>query len=411
MRAVVASATDIGHVREGNEDSYLVMAPLFAVADGMGGHRGGEVASSLAVDTLERLFAQGEGELLEQIREANRVVFERSMADRAVAGMGTTLTAVLLKDDRAHLAHVGDSRAYVFRGGELRLLTEDHTLVHRMVMEGELTEAEAETHPHRSILTRVIGVDADVEVDEIELDLHPGDRLLLCSDGLTGMLGDEDIARTLAEHPDPQSAVDRLIRDANDAGGVDNITALLIDLHEGPPDPPMQPRSMTSGVAAPRTQAEAADPEVATDTVSRGGRAEPTSRSAEQEPPRPPRRSLASRKRLPWTRLARWIALTLAVLAVAFVGVRVYLDLQWYVGVSDGRVAVFRGIPAEVGGFRLHHVVVETTIRAEDALALAFYRNLTDGITADDRAEADAIVEQIRADVAEASGAFQGPAP
>src|SRR3990170_7552045 len=207
MRAVVAAGTDIGHVREGNEDTYLVMDPLFVIADGMGGHRGGEVASTLAVETMEHLFSRGEGTLAELVREANRAVFERSMLERAVAGMGTTLTAAVIEGDRVHLAHVGDSRAYLLRDGELRQLTEDHTLVHRMVMDGELTEAEAEVHPHRSILTRSIGVDGNVDVDEIDLDAKPGDRLLLCSDGLTGMLPDAEIERILVQELDPNIAV------------------------------------------------------------------------------------------------------------------------------------------------------------------------------------------------------------
>ena len=384
VRAVVAAGTDIGHVREGNEDSFLAEEPLFAVADGMGGHRGGEVASSLALETIERMFAHGEGELVEQVREANRAVFERSTLDRAVAGMGTTLTAALLEGDHIRLAHVGDSRAYLVRDGRLRLLTEDHTLVHRMVLEGELTEAEAEVHPHRSILTRALGVDPDVEVDEITLEVRAGDRLLLCSDGLTGMLPEPRVEEILGAEVEPQRAVDRLIREANDAGGVDNITAIVIALTDADIDPSEGDTSAT------------------TDTAALGGRAERTSGSAEQEPPRPTPRSLASSRRPkpPWPKLATWVGVTLGILVLAFVGSRLYLDSQWFVGVSDGRVAVYRGIPAQVAGFDLNHVVVETSIPADAATSFALYRDLPDGITADDREEAQQIVEQIQRDTA-----------
>ena len=188
MRVSVGAATDIGQVREGNEDSYLLVAPLYAVADGMGGHRGGEVASSLALETVQGLFERHEGTLSDQVVQANRAVFERSQNDRSVSGMGTTLTAALIDGDEVHFVHVGDSRAYLLRDGQLTQLTEDHTLVHRMVVEGEITPAEAETHPHRSILTRALGVDENVEVDEGEVEVQGGDRILLCTDGLTGMV-------------------------------------------------------------------------------------------------------------------------------------------------------------------------------------------------------------------------------
>lgn len=393
MRAVVAVETDIGHVREGNEDTYLVMDPLFVVADGMGGHRGGEVASRLAVETMEHLFERGEGTLAELVQEANRAVFERSMLDRAVAGMGTTLTAALVEGDTIHLAHVGDSRAYLLRDGTLRQITDDHTLVHRMVQDGELTPAQARTHPHRSILTRSIGVDMLVEVDDLTFPIHVGDRLLLCSDGLTDMLDDPQIERILQDAPTPRTAVQRLVHEANQAGGVDNITALLIQIEEG--DPPATTRVREARVGP---NAEPARGTVTTDTEGGGGPPEPTG-SAEEELPPPPPRPLA-RARRPLT----WAAITLAILVVAFVGLRVYLDTQWYVGESGGRVAVFRGIPAAVAGFDLHHVVVETTISAADAEQLALYRDLRDGITANDRADAGAIVDQIRVDLAQAGG-------
>jgi len=368
----VGSASDIGQVREGNEDSFLVLAPLYVVADGMGGHRGGEVASSLALETVQRLFEAQQGTLAEQVTEANRAVFERSQQDRSVAGMGTTITAALVDGDRVHLAHVGDSRAYLFRGGELSMLTEDHTLVHRMVVEGEITEAEAETHPHRSILTRALGVDASVQVDEGDIRSVAGDRILLCSDGLTAMVTDGQIREILSTTADPQEAVDALVRVANRAGGIDNITVVILDFDEG---------------------------EVP-------GRADTTEARVPYQPaverpmdPRAPARVARGRR----VGIGAGIAVTIGVLA--FVGLRLYLDTQWFVGVYNGRVAVFRGIPAEVGGIGLHSVVVETSIPAEDAQALPFYRELGDGITAADRESADAIVQQIRADVTSAQPA------
>ena len=404
MKVRVGAATDIGQVREGNEDSYLVEEPLYAVADGMGGHRGGEVASSLALETVQGLFEQREGSLADQVERANRAVFDRSQNDRTVSGMGTTLTAALVDGNRVHLVHVGDSRAYLLRGGELTQLTEDHTLVHRMVMEGEISQEEAETHPHRSILTRALGVDQSVQVDEGDVEVAPGDRLLLCTDGLTGMVPEGQIREILVDAADPQEAVERLVKVANRAGGVDNITAVILDFLDdgsGPgrttgsailqqptmerpvPPPAMPDRSdiTTVGASIPRASAARAGR-----SASRVGR--------------PARAQGARTHRGVGTKVGIWAGVTLAVVALGMVGLRFYLDRQWYVGVSNGRVAIFRGVPTEVAGVELHSVVVETAIPAKQAQALALYRDLPDGITADDRAGADAIVAEIRNDVA-----------
>jgi len=375
MRVTAAAATDIGLVREGNEDSYLTEEPLFAVADGMGGHRGGEVASQLAVETLEKLFKQGAGDLPDQVQEANRVVFERSVVDEKVAGMGTTLTAALVEGDRVRVAHVGDSRAYLLRDGNLRLLTEDHTLVHRMVTEGEISQEEAETHPQRSVLTRALGVETVVDVDDDTVQVRPGDRLLLCTDGLTSMVSVQAIEEVLRAVPDPQEAAQRLVRIANEGGGADNTTVVVLDFSDD------------GAAAAPNGKTAVPEAEIAPPPAGR-----------------PPR----SRRRLP-RKLLVWAGIIVALAVVALVGLRLYLDSQWYVGVSDEHVAIFRGIPTEVAGFELHHVVVETTISAEKAESLAVYQDrLGDGITAEDRDGAGAIVEQIRQDV---EGMRQIPKP
>jgi serine/threonine protein phosphatase PrpC len=419
MKVSVGAATDIGQVREGNEDSFLIVEPLYAVADGMGGHRGGEVASSLALETVQGMFERREGSLAEQVAEANRAVFDRSQSDRKVSGMGTTLTAAQVDGNRVHLVHVGDSRAYLLRGGDLTQITEDHTLVHRMVMEGEISEEEAETHPHRSILTRALGVDRNIQVDEGDLEAAPGDRLLLCTDGLTGMVPEGQIREILIETPDPQEAVDKLVRGANRAGGIDNITAVILDFADdgrGPgatkqsttprqptterPRPPAAPpaRSDVTIVGAPISEPQPESP------VAPSSR--PASRTDRPESERRPEPSRPGSRRI-GRKVGIWTGVTLAIVALGVVGLRVYLDNQWFVGVSNGRVAIFRGVPAEVAGLELHSVVVETSIPAERAEAIGFYRGLPDGITADDRAGAEAIVESIREDVAR----FEQPTP
>ena len=445
MRVSVGAASDIGQVREGNEDSFLVEQPLYVVADGMGGHRGGEVASNLALETIQSLFSRKEGSLVTQVEEANRAVFERSQADRNVAGMGTTLTAALVDDSRVQLAHVGDSRAYLFRNHDLSILTEDHTLVHRMVMAGEITEAEAEVHPHRSILTRALGVDGRVRVDEMSIEVQPGDRILLCTDGLTGMVSEEQIRTILDSTPgDAQGAVERLITAANRAGGVDNITAVILDFtddgasepsvgttesrapHEATreqPVPVSQPTERPSDITIvgqplpdlpdrPKSSVATRERVRTSDTVVEGEPAGPLLRLPVHPPPRSataPRATAApghpatqhpTRGRRGAERLAVWIGVLVAIVAVGLVGLRVYLDTQWFVGVAGGHVAVFRGVPAEVAGFSLHHVVTETEISASDAESFAVYRELSEGITAEGRDGAEAIVAQIRRDVA-----------
>jgi len=430
MRVIVGAASDIGQVREGNEDSYLVEQPLYVVADGMGGHRGGEVASELALETIQSLFLKREGSLVTQVEEANRRVFERSQSDRNVAGMGTTLTAALVDGSRVQLAHVGDSRAYLFRDHELTILTEDHTLVHRMVMAGEITEEEAEVHPHRSILTRALGVDGRIQVDELAIDVRPGDRILLCTDGLTGMVSEEQIRTILDSMPgDAQGAVERLIAEANRAGGVDNITAVVLDFTDdgGSSETREQPatRATPSDVTRIGTPLPEMTSSVGTrervrtsDTVVGGEPAGPLLRLPVRSPPRSataPRATTAPTRQAPqppdrqrgMRRVAVWSGVLIAVVVVGSVGLRVYLDSQWYVGVSGGHVAVFRGVPAEVGGFSLHSVVTETEISAADAESLALYRDLGDGITAEGREGAEAIVAQIREDVA--GGLTSGP--
>ena len=203
----------------------------------------------MALDTLEELFRSGKGSLAELIRSANRAVFERSISDRKVSGMGTTLTAATVDDEGAHLGHVGDSRAYLLRAGALRQLTDDHTLVNRMVKAGEITPQEAGTHPHRNVLTRSIGTEPEVDVDEEDVPLIDGDRLLLCSDGLTGMVTEPQIQAILEAAPDPQDAADRLIKAANRAGGIDNITVVILDIHEGDDEWRRRPWKRGGGVA------------------------------------------------------------------------------------------------------------------------------------------------------------------
>ncbi len=363
MRIEVGAATDLGRVREVNEDSYLVEAPLYAVADGMGGHRGGDVASRLALDTVETLFRRGDDTLADQVREANRVVYERSESDQRVSGMGTTLTAVIVDRATVHLAHVGDSRAYLLRAGDLRQITSDHTLVARMVKAGEITREEAAVHPHRNVVTRSLGTEPTLQVDEDTIALLDEDRVLICSDGLTGMVAEDQIQAILEAEPDPQRVADRLVKAANRAGGIDNITVLVLDAHneEGDPLPGELP---------------------------------------------------AASRRPDLRRVITGVLVGLVVIVAALFAVRAYVDRQWYVGVADGKVAVFQGIPARPFGVSLSSVASQfDDLPAEEVAALEVYHDIAEGITVESEQEALDRVVQIRTDLEDQGAAERGASP
>jgi PPM family protein phosphatase len=235
--------TNTGRKRRRNEDAFVCEPPLFAVADGMGGAQAGEVASAIAATALSGALAQGENVAAPEterlvarlIREANRRVHDRAEHDPSFSGMGTTMTVALVgSDGLVAIGHVGDSRAYVLRDGTLEQLTDDHSLVAELVRRGELSPAEAEVHPQRSVITRALGTDPDVDVDTLSVEAHPGDVFLLCSDGLSTMV-DVDTMSELVERNrhDLVSATRALIKAANDEGGEDNITAVLFEIAGG----------------------------------------------------------------------------------------------------------------------------------------------------------------------------------
>lgn len=260
MRIGRASAlTDTGRRRLQNEDAFVCDPPLFAVADGMGGAQAGEIASRLAAAALEEraLELRGAEAVAELVREANDRIFRHALGDPTVAGMGTTVTAMLV-DERAGtiaIGHVGDSRAYRVRGGELAQLTADHSLVAELVRSGRLSPEEAEQHPHRSVITRALGTEAQVEVDALTVSMLPGDLYLLCSDGLTSMVRDADILALLdAAGGDPERGAGALVDAANGAGGEDNITVVLFEVIDGEPPPSelaAEPDAVTAEQAVP----------------------------------------------------------------------------------------------------------------------------------------------------------------
>lgn len=432
MRVVVGVSSDIGRARERNEDSYLVREPLFAVADGMGGHRGGDVASTLVVKSLEGVELTADGplaQLVDGIKRANRVVFDRSEAERNLRGMGTTLSAVLTEGDRAHVAHVGDSRVYLFRDGTLQQLTEDHTLVQRMVKDGRLTREQAERHPQRNILTRVLGVDEDLPVDELTLDLHEGDRLVLCTDGLFGMLHEDEIQQVLEREADAQAAADRLVEAANSAGGDDNITVIVLDLTPdgggtGSGSSGRAAATVVTGPGAPLATRTERPPRSVDDTsalepVRDAEASAPTEQVSEAPPPFPirthrpapagdgaPARVSEPRRPIRWWKVVAWVAVLAVVVTGGWFGANAYIDRQWYVGASGGRVAIYNGMPATVLGRDLSEVHEVTDIPIARASQLQPWREqLAGGITADSLEDARSIVAQIRSDIAEAEDA------
>jgi PPM family protein phosphatase len=238
----VGRATGLSHPgrrRRRNEDAWVCEPPLFAVADGMGGARGGQIASKLAASALAAdASGSGEERVIGLIQEANRRVYERGAEDSAASGMGTTITVALVEDSAVAFGHVGDSRAYLIREDEIEQLTDDHSLVAELVRSGKISPEEAETHPQRSVITRALGTDPDVDVDAFSVPAHPGDLFMICSDGLTSMIGDETILEVLRRRRDDlDAAAKELVENANRKGGEDNITVVFFEIAEDKPQP------------------------------------------------------------------------------------------------------------------------------------------------------------------------------
>jgi protein phosphatase len=232
----VGAVTDPGRTRRHNEDAYVIEPPLFAIADGMGGAQAGEVASQLATAALKEAGANGGGErrIADLIQEANRRVYDRSSSDPNTSGMGTTITVALVDGDQVAFGHVGDSRAYLIRDAEIEQLTEDHSLVNELLKTGKLSREEAEVHPQRSVITRALGTDPDVDVDTFSVRAESGDLFLLCSDGLTDMVSEESILDVVERNRDDIDGTLRaLVKAANRGGGQDNITVVAFEIADG----------------------------------------------------------------------------------------------------------------------------------------------------------------------------------
>jgi PPM family protein phosphatase len=364
--------SDTGRQRRENEDSAFAASPLFVVADGMGGAQAGEVASRIAIEAFQNgLDGDGSPEerLAERVRSANRQIHDRSRTEAGREGMGTTLTAAYVDDSQLAIAHVGDSRAYLFRDGALSRLTQDHSLVDELVRRGKLTEEQAAEHPQRSIITRALGPEPDVEVDTFTYPVKAGDVLLLCSDGLTSMISEQDVARVLGSTEDLDEAGRALIQEANDAGGRDNITVVLFRLEEvgtGPADSDTgeQRTTIEPPPSAPPTSAgAAAGPEVtgaSAVAVAPGPAARIQPQGAKAESADPPGRG---------RRRVKLVAALVAIAAVLFlVGGGGYLATRqlYFIGTnSQGIVTIYRGLPYTLpAGVALYETYFESGVPA-----------------------------------------------
>jgi PPM family protein phosphatase len=339
-----AGLTQTGNVRRSNEDSFLLRSPLFMVADGMGGALAGELASRMCAEAfaeLDLIQHQGEEALRATIGVANRRIWDRSRTDAETSGMGTTVTAALVGDGGVvSFAHVGDSRAYLLRDGALQRLSEDHSLVHELVRQGQLSEVEAEQHPQRSVITRALGTDEEVQIDTFSLQANPGDVLLLCTDGLNTMVSEADIATALGSETGAADVARRLVRAALKAGGEDNVTAVVVCFGE--------------------TSLAVQDEDATSDS--------PVQRVLPADIDAPsPRRAREPRQRSGGGGLRRAVMIGSAVVLVAVLAVAGAIGLRssHFIGAdtSTGRVAIYQGVPVDLPfGVHLYHVVYESRV-------------------------------------------------
>lgn len=361
------AATDTGLARSANEDSLLARSPLFVVADGMGGAQAGEVASRLAIEAFEEReedFSDPAAALSAYAHAANARIYELAHDDPSHAGMGTTLTAMYVGAEGVTVAHVGDSRAYCLRDGELIRLTDDHSLVDELIRQGRLTPEEAEEHPQRSIITRALGPEASVEVDTRAFEARPGDVYMLCSDGLTSMVGERELSRIMGSRQRLHDVGEALIAAANAAGGRDNVTVVLLRVEEvgelalgdGAPEHATVvglagTGAIVAGAAALASREEAEPGEREQGALATRARPAQRRLPRQGQPPRRPRRRRVRRIVVPVALLV-----VLGVLASA-----AYLTIQsvYFIGTnSNGLVTIYQGLPYVLPG-KLHLYNVE----------------------------------------------------
>lgn len=367
LSVAFAARSDVGLVRQNNQDSAYAGPHLLVVADGMGGAAGGDIASSIVVGRLAALDGEAHGpdealdELKTAIAEAHSEIVNRAHNDPELSGLGTTVTALLRAGSSLSMAHIGDSRAYLLRDGELDQVTTDHSFVQHLVDTGRLSAADAENHPKRSMLLRVLGdVDADVPVDISVRETRPGDRWLLCSDGLSGVVSRDTLHKTLVEVEDPGDCADALVQLALSAGAPDNVTCVVgdivdIDATRGGVGP--STASQIVGSAARDRNRPSAGGHGAAGKAAKLSTAEHTDDDEEPSP-------WAAR----WERVRPWLlpVIALLVLVAGAWGGYAWSQTQYFVGSEDGRVAIYRGLPQDAGPLNLHHVVEETDLLMDD---------------------------------------------
>ncbi|MEG0071111.1 MAG: Stp1/IreP family PP2C-type Ser/Thr phosphatase [Raoultibacter sp.] len=348
--ATFGSRTDVGCLRDHNEDSLIVAPPLFVVADGMGGHAAGEVASEIAVSTMaEKAPRHTDAEALGRaVEDANRAVILAAGENKARTGMGTTVTAAVLEGERLVIAHVGDSRAYLLHQGKLQQLTRDHSLMADMIESGQLTPEEARVHPNRSVITRALGSDPRMVADLYEINVEAGDRLLLCSDGLSSMLEDPQIEAVLSRARDPQRCASMLVNEAIALGGHDNITVIVVDV---------------------------------------------TGHSEKRQ------KRYTRKSRM----LMGFIALMLfVVLAAACGGMYAYVTNSAYLIAENGTVNVYQGVPANLFGMPLSRLDHTTAVKV-DQLQPGVANRLNGGIRVDNLDAANNLVDEYRTEIEKAA--------
>jgi serine/threonine protein phosphatase PrpC len=388
-----AARSHTGLLREGNEDSVYAGPRVLAVADGMGGHAAGEVASAVAIAALAQLDEDVPGsDLLDVLRSsavsANDHLRDMVSGDPTLDGMGTTLTAFLFAGTRLGMLHIGDSRAYLLRDGQLTQITHDHTLVQTLVDEGRISEEEASTHPQRSLITRALDGRSGIEPDLSVREVRAGDRYLLCTDGLTGPVGRNETLQEALGIADPQESCDRLVQLALRGGGPDNVTVIVADVVEGNGVGSSSP--VVAGAAAESPQAP---PDGIADTAAA------RARTAEGRDVAPPQRTASAPQVDPPAQRhgRRTAVISLVVLALLAVGAGAgwaYVRSQYYVGLDGQQVAIFRGVDGEVGPVRFSRLEERTELSADRLDPIAASR-VEQGIPAGDRAAAVQIVERL----------------